>query len=172
MELSRIIEGTIAIVIGGFILALIVNNTHNLTDFSALGQFSFIDKWLLGGVIASILIMILFKKRRRRWYSRSTTSFNDYRWYIPCDTIDYADVKWIIGKPDQGQVYTAQLKVKPPSRCPQCGTELEQSQIRFGRYLWKCVKCNFKKKNKLSYWDELTRVERIARRKWEQGGIQ
>jgi tRNA(Ile2) C34 agmatinyltransferase TiaS len=40
------------------------------------------------------------------------------------------------------------VRVRTPPKCPDCRTELEESQGFFGRYCWKCVKCDFKKKNK------------------------
>ena len=53
-------------------------------------------------------------------------------------------------------------------RCPDCGTKLEEREGLIFGYIWKCVKCGYKTRNKDSFYDERTRVKKIAESEWEQ----
>jgi ribosomal protein L37AE/L43A/uncharacterized integral membrane protein len=68
---------------------------------------------------------------------------------------------------DKTSVDPSDIDVATPPRCPRCKTELEESQRFLGGYVWKCVRCGFKRSNKESFYREADRAEKIARREWE-----
>jgi ribosomal protein L37AE/L43A len=51
-----------------------------------------------------------------------------------------------------------------PPRCPKCRTELEERALFMGGFTWRCVACDFRKRNKESYWSEHERAAKIGRR--------
>ena len=86
----------------------------------------------------------------------------------------YADVIWIVRAPappwyelDPKPITPDDLDIDTPPRCPKCETEIEQTHSFWGGYIWKCVKCGFKKRNSESYYREEERVKKIAKREWE-----
>jgi len=158
--------------VGGLIVSLILGSTQ--IDFGLTGfpQFSTSDSAIIIGAILGLIIfggVLAYRQKKGNGFFIS--SFNDYKNYITVATIDYSDVKWEIGMPYQRCSNKSQLHAKLPPRCPECQTELDQEKSKVGGYVWKCVRCNFKKRNKKSYWDERERVEKIARRLWEEGKI-
>ncbi|NQS90643.1 hypothetical protein HQ584_12740 [Patescibacteria group bacterium] len=52
--------------------------------------------------------------------------------------------------------------------CPECVAQLEESDTFFGRYLWKCKKCEFKKKNRNSFHDEKKKATLKAREEFKK----
>lgn len=66
------------------------------------------------------------------------------------------------------------LKIKPNDivllgpLCPKCGELFEESENFFGRYIWECTECEFKKKNKYSYHDEKKKALLIAREEFKK----
>lgn len=102
------------------------------------------------------------------------------RWgWIAIGEQEYAGVIWEVRVPKPDPYFSAyfskgvprispsEIDIATPPRCPNCGTELEQSRSFFIGYVWKCVRCGFKKRNRDSFFGEAERVERIARREWE-----
>lgn len=55
--------------------------------------------------------------------------------------------------------------------CPKCKTETDESKNLFGRYVWKCANCGFKKTNKDDCIEESNHVEKIVKSKIENGEI-
>jgi ribosomal protein L37AE/L43A len=86
-------------------------------------------------------------------------------------TLKYLGVTWRITAPKDdpwGSFSISRIEVETPPRCSRCGTEIEQSHSFWGGYIWKCVGCNFKKRNGDSYYDEGRRAGKIARNKFEK----
>jgi ribosomal protein L37AE/L43A len=88
--------------------------------------------------------------------------------------LNYAGVIWIVRAPkppwhqlDAEPISVDDLELQTPPRCPKCETEIEQTQSFWGGYIWKCVRCGFKKRNSESYYREEERAKKIARREFE-----
>ena len=172
MGTFKIIESIIGTAIGGLIAALIIGNLKDASNFVAFPQLTNTYNVVLTVVIISLILAgVIYGWKKRRYGGSLISSFNDYKNYITITTIDHSDVKWEIGMPYPGCSNKSQLHAKLPPRCPECQTELDQEKSKVGGYVWKCVRCNFKKRNKKSYWDEREGVEKIARRLWEEGKI-
>ncbi len=157
---------------GGLIVALILGSTQSDFRLTGFPELSTSDSVIIiGGILGLIIFGSVLAYRQKKGYGVLTSKFNDYENYITIATIDHSDVKWEIGIPYPGCSNKSQLHTKLPPRCPECQTELDQEKSKVGGYVWKCVRCNFKKRNKKSYWDEREGVEKIARRLWEEGKI-
>ena len=172
MGYLAITETIIGTAVGGLIASLILGGTQSDFRLTGFPQFTTSDSAI---IIVGILGLIIFggvlfygQKKGTGFF---TFSFNDYKNYITIATIDHSDVKWEIGMPYPRCSNKSQLHAKLPPRCPECQTELDQEKSKVGGYVWKCVRCNFKKRNKKSYWAEQEGVEKIARRLWEEGKI-
>lgn len=59
----------------------------------------------------------------------------------------------------------SKFDVKPRPLCPKCKNELSESRSFFGGYNWKCLKCNFKKRNKNNFKIEAVNIENIIKSK-------
>jgi len=172
MGTFKIIETIIGTAIGGLIAALIIGNLKDASNFVAFPQLTNIDNVVLTVVIISLILAgVIYGLKKRRYGGSLISSLNDYRNYHTIATVDYLGVKWEIAMPYRGCDNKSQLRVKIPPRCPKCQTELEQKDSRIGGYVWRCVRGDFKKHNKRSYWFETDGVEKIARRLWEEGNI-
>lgn len=168
----KLIEGIVGTAIGGLIVVLFTGNlptTSNLENIPLLdivGNFAIIIVIIILGVFG-----LVYGLRHKKYGGYFTSDSKTYENYITIATIDHSDVKWEIGIPFPGCSNKSQLRIKFPPRCPECKTELGQEKSKVGGYIWKCVRCNFKKRNKKSYWNERDGVEKIARRLWEEGKI-
>lgn len=90
--------------------------------------------------------------------------------------LSYVDVIWQIQTHGQSPILGFDLrKVNPstieantPPRCPKCKTELEEESSFWGGYVWRCVQCGYKKRNRKNFYTESDRATRIAKREWEK----
>lgn len=89
----------------------------------------------------------------------------------------YADVKWIIRAPRPSRYETEdeylrdfpeKIDILTPPRCPNCKAELEESKAFLWGYLWKCVLCEFQKRNREKFYVEAGRALIIAKRNIEE----
>ena len=153
----------------------------------ALGSKAYTGKWLewfkliplttlkiVGGWIL-LWIVIIFISRRFKNLKNSNGIFAavnygaPYGW-VPLGEIEYNEVIWRFRSPKStpyGDYSKSDIDVETPPRCPNCETELEQSNSFWGGYIWKCLVCDFKKRNRESYYTEEERVKKIARRNLE-----
>jgi len=165
----KLIETIVGTTIGGLFVALIMGNLPTASNFEG---FLLLNESENFAIIIVIIILgvfgLTYGLRQKKYGGFFTSSFNDYKNYITTTEIDYAGVRWNVGMPYQGCTNPSQLRVKIPPRCPRCFTELEQSKSKLRGYVWKCARCNFKKRNNKSYWDERGSVEKIGRRIWEE----
>jgi hypothetical protein len=105
---------------------------------------------------------------------RAWTIRNPIYGWVDVGCVEYAGVKWRIRaardslmRLDPADVQPEDLDVQTPPRCPKCETEIEQVARFWGGYYWGCVRCGFRRKNRDSYFREMERVEKLARREWE-----
>jgi ribosomal protein L37AE/L43A len=133
------------------------------------------------GFIAVWIIAIIIRKRKKLIdemncnYGPIIASIPAFGWIV-IGTMEYAGVIWRIKAPapapwkyiGEDEINPYSIEAETPPRCPKCETELEQIHRFWGGYLWSCVSCGFKKKNKNSFYREDDRVTKIARREWEK----
>jgi ribosomal protein L37AE/L43A len=134
------------------------------------------------GFLFFLWIIIIIIRIRLKQINKSNTGpmisviKNPIYGWLNIGAIEYAGALWRLNAPKPGpfiafepsDVSPSNIEVDLPPRCPKCETELEESKCFFSGYIWKCVKCGFRKKNKNSYYIESERVEKIARRDWEE----
>jgi len=138
--------------------------------------------WIVFGLVIFLWIVIIVIRRRIKQLQKSNAgprifviSTPPFGW-INIGKLNYAGVVWRIraSAPPPWESFNplrvspSSIEVETPPRCPECETELEESQRFWGGYIWKCVGCGFLKKNRDSYYKESKRAEKIARRKWEK----
>jgi len=122
----------------------------------------------------SIILLFIFRRVKHLKYLDGPfvgVSYGAPYGWIPLGDIKYNKVIWRLRSPKSGlsgsDYSISRIDVKIPPRCPNCETELEESHSFWGGYIWKCVMCNFKNRNRESYYTEKKRVEKIARRTLE-----
>ena len=168
----KLIEAIIGTAIGGLIVVLISGNLPTTSNLEGLPSLDVIGNYAIIGVIIILVVFGLwYGLRHKKYGGYFTYDFKDYKNYITIANIYHLDVIWEIGIPFPGCSNKSQLHAKLPPRCPKCQTELEQEKSKVGGHTWKCVRCNFKKRNKKKYEVEREGAEKIARREWEEGKI-
>ena len=142
--------------------------------------FGYIPKWgwiVFGGFIIFWFALILIIRRFKSIHERPTVGgISIPPWgYADIGKMQYAGVHWIIMAPRNApwevpeiDFTPSRIKIRTPPRCPQCGTELEQTRSFWGGYVWSCVGCGFKKRSRDSYYRVEERVERLAKREVER----
>jgi len=127
------------------------------------------------------LIIVLVNQRIKKVNKLNSTIYNNpiitnppFGWHILNEKV-YSGVVWIIKYALTESQYLQLNSLNPsnvvaklPPRCPRCKTELEQLHSFWGGYIWNCVQCNFKKRNKFGFSFEKQGVEMIARREFEK----
>ena len=89
--------------------------------------------------------------------------------------VEHAGVVWNVRVPVQASTFKRRevptlnaLDIEIPPRCPDCGTELEETKSFWGWYVWKCVNCGFRKRNRDNCFKEERRVIKLARKRFEE----
>lgn len=130
--------------------------------------------WIFSGIFVLWIFLIIIFRRYEHLKNGGgffSGSLNNARYgYISHGSIEYNKVIWRIRSPKSdihGNYSRSSIDVEIPPRCPNCETEIEQSNSFWGGYIWKCVMCDFKKRNRESCQMEGGRVKKIARRKLE-----
>jgi len=124
-------------------------------------------------LISSISYIIVYNRDKNR---NRALIYYDQSNYAEISEIKYQGVIWkIIVSPDwTGKIlelsnYSSEdIDINFSPRCPDCGTKLEEREGLICGYIWKCVKCGYKTRNKDSSYIERTRVKKIAESEWEQ----
>lgn len=137
--------------------------------------------WLFFGVIFAWLVIGIIVRRVRHLRARNEPSFPGIigipSWgYVTLAKLGHLGVSWNIIVPALPPWETVSLKsvrgaivdVETPPHCPKCDTELEEAETFFGSYRWSCVRCGFMIKHSSSFYSESTRVQKIARSKWNE----
>jgi hypothetical protein len=170
--LSKVIAGIILLIISSLSSKLFTNNWFMFFEFIP------IEIWLI--LLFSFIIYIIIKMfLKSRKYKKPASSFEVLPlrdWQELYQKIQY-DVIWVIRK-QQGDVFDIylgdqtdpeDLNIKIPPYCPKCNTELEEKKTILGSYLWFCVKCDFSKKSKMSFYiiaDAVRKIEQSEYRKF------
>lgn len=135
--------------------------------------------WIMLLIIFALWILVIairfrIKHLREGGYSPISIISVPHGGWRNIGKLKYADVVWIVRAPtppwyelDPKPITPHDLDIDTPPRCPKCETEIEQTQGFWGGYIWKCVKCGFKKRNPKSYYREEERAKKIARRDFE-----
>jgi hypothetical protein len=140
--------------------------------------------WIIIVAVILVWFIIIIIRKRNRQLQETDNGPSAYviptaRWgWMTIEEIDYSGVVWRIDAPvpSPGSTFgpmtvsPKNIIVDTPPRCPKCKTELEESSSFWGGYIWKCVRCDFRKRNRNNYHFEAERVEKIARRDWEKRG--
>lgn len=160
----------------GFLMPLVtILGSHFATgDYS--NWINHIPFYVKVGFIVVIVLwlgIILIRKRLKAIEPSGVGAFSVSRYgYEEMGNIDYYGVKWRVIAPlphpsslHRGPDLTpTRIRIRTNPRCPDCETELEESKSFWGGYVWNCPGCNFKKKNKRSYYRVGDSVEKIAQR--------
>ena len=133
--------------------------------------FAFIATWLIIGIVI---------RRIRRLKERNLPStpsiFTIPRWgYTTIGTLKYKNVVWRVRIPSPApwdefsfqQAQSSRIDIGTPPHCPNCDTELEETETFFGRFRWTCLRCGFSTKNEMGYYHEAVRAEKLAKSWWE-----
>jgi len=135
--------------------------------------------WItLAIIFAFWILVIVIRTRIKHLHKESQSPISiisiPYGGWRNVGKLKYADVIWIVRAPatpwyelDPKPITSQDLDIDIPPRCPECETEIEQTQSFWGGYIWKCVKCGFQKRNRESYYREEERAKKIARRDFE-----
>jgi len=168
---EKIIVGILITILGSAIVLLfkdVIKKIMNL-DLSMLKAY-----WLIIGIIISIFVFLLYLIYKRmkfiKLYDLKNTEnvVYDIEW-MEGEVIEYEGVKWqtMIPRIPLGTL-TPEIAVVPVPRCPNCGTELEEHVGFWGGYIWECVNCGFKKRNKHNFDRESARVLKIAKQRYKK----
>lgn len=115
---------------------------------------------LVLGIVAWIVTIVVRKRLKRLRESEAGPIIGVLRTplygWITVPGPDYAGVKWKVRLASPGpfssrkvsDISPSSIEVAIPPRCPSCETELEQSPSFWGGYVWTCVACGFKKRNR------------------------
>jgi ribosomal protein L37AE/L43A len=137
------------------------------------------EQWMIIGGVALLLFtvrwifmkVIAVRKLNDSSLPFAMISSPPYGWK-EIGEIEYKGVVWKIKLAVRSirseNIRLSDIEVGTPPRCPKCKTEIEQKHVLFGRYLWYCINCSFKKRSGESYYIEADRAEKIARRKVEE----
>lgn len=93
--------------------------------------------------------------------------------YVDIGDLPYAGVIWKMMAPRTHYVsnrldYTpSALRVRTPPRCPKCQTKIEESRSFWWGYVWKCPRCNWRKRSSEKYYVVSHRAEKIVQREAE-----
>jgi len=154
----------------------------NTGDWAEL--FGLIPKifWVIFSIsiLAWIAIIVIHKRVKRLQELDSgpgvfVISQPIFGWVIIAK-FNYVGLIWKVRAPatapwesfDPSSISSSSIEIETPPRCPKCETEIEQEHSFWGGYIWRCVRCGFKKRNRDSYYREQERAEKIARREWEK----
>jgi hypothetical protein len=130
------------------------------------------DPWVwyvIAGIALAVAIIVGIGYRKHQLNHRGVAmilKFGDEYPYKICD-ITYKDIVWEVFARSPNPPPRSSLLAKN-EKCKKCGMRLEESESFFWGYLWKCIGCGFKKRNRDSFGKESERVERIADRELEK----
>jgi hypothetical protein len=143
-----------------------------------------IPSWIIWAFFAALLTWYLggiFIRRIKHLKNSNLPSLPMFisipAWgYTTVGKLPYQGVIWRIRVPAQPpwqrfrweEAKAERVDVETPPHCPQCDTELEETEMFLGNFRWTCVRCNFAKKNNMSFYHEAVRAEKLAQSHWEK----
>jgi hypothetical protein len=135
-------------------------------------QFLFSIPWYVFLILFLCIVILYYHFKQTRTPSKYViAAYGGQKQNIA--TLTYAGVLWDVIAPIPSQYETKReyierlpniLDVKLPPRCPDCDIELEEKKSMVYGYIWNCIDCGFKKRNRYSYYHESDRVKKIAKR--------
>jgi ribosomal protein L37AE/L43A len=178
--LNRIVAPLVVTLFTPIIIAIAskINNGDWLKLFGLIPN----TLWIIFGVLIFLWVIIIAIHNRVKKLQKldaspgifiiSTPLFG----WVNIGILNYAGVLWRVCAPapapwessDPLKISPSRIEVDTPPRCPNCETEIEESHSFWGGYIWRCVNCGFKRRNRDSYYRERDRAEKIARREWEK----
>ena len=175
--IQYLLDKIVAPLFVGLLLTIIIAIASKINTGDWIEWFGLIpNTWWIGfGLVISLwVIIIAIRNRVKQTHESDSISFASvprFGW-VPIIGINYAGVGWRIRAPatapwESSMNYPSSIDVETPPRCPKCETEIEQSRGFWGGYIWKCVRCDFQKRNRDSYYKEKKRVKKIAKRELE-----
>jgi len=191
--LDRIVSDILYKILFYFILILLIPVFSIITkwDYVRFIQKISVRDLILIYVIIILLFLFIFYRRRKHIVEKRnldiktlSSKFSPYG-EEEIGRLEYKDVLWklLIPKefptPSLSQFSEPRpkkrlLKVKPRDIevhgpiCPRCEELFEESETFFGRYIWECTGCEFKKKNRHSCYDERRKETLKAREKFRK----
>ena len=177
--IDNLVLPSIVIIITPFLIALSskigTGNWFNL--FSSISIYYRITFFIFVGVWYTIVLV----RRRIKFLAEQNSGIPVAFARMPAfgwktiNTLEFSGLIWRLRTPapepwkslNQSQILANDIEIENPPRCPKCKTEIEESRNFWGKYLWECYGCGFKKTNKHSYYREGKRAEKVARRRWE-----
>ena len=144
---------------------------------SWLEWFKSLPLWVLVIILVLGFFLAVIYKRHKvvKSYDKSkasSISIPPYGW-VEFKRIPYDDVVWIVQRdglgPDSRRIFPrndprpSQIRIDIPARCPKCETELKEIRRILGGYIRSCIRCGFKKRSKVSFYETSKDVERLAR---------
>lgn len=167
-----------------FLTPIIVSIGSKVVTNNWISWFKAVPKfiWIILVVLIFIWIFSTLIYRRNKIIDETKNNVGScvitipYYGWVTVGKLNYNGVIWRFHVPAPGpldsfrgkEILPNELEVDGRPRCPNCETELEENKSFWGGYIWSCVSCNFKKRNKNSYYNEEERALRIVRRQWEQ----
>ena len=157
--INKILYPVIAIVLANLFLLvlgkLINNNWESL--YHSIPNWVL---WVLFGLLVFWLIVVLVRKRIKKLNTRGGSSFfllgTPTYGYRVLGILDYKKVKWQILYPKDSPfelnpslINPDGITIKSTPYCPICkDMELNERRNFWGRYIWSCIRCGFKAKNR------------------------
>ncbi|MDB2473784.1 hypothetical protein N9W70_04970 [Schleiferiaceae bacterium] len=115
--------------------------------------------WTIFGILVLWLIIVLIRNRIKKlnddgglpFFVVNTPVFG----YKVIGILSYKDVRWRVLYPNDSSweinpspVNPDSIEIKSTPYCPNCeDMELNEHQNFWGRYVWSCIRCGYKKKN-------------------------
>lgn len=192
--LDRLIYDILYKILYVFLLILLFPVLSRVTkwDYPRLIERFSAKDWILFYILILFSVVLIFYHRRKAEVDKKNIDrrVNDFR--IPTlggeeeiGLLEYKNIFWSLLIPKELPFFNPfasepsarerLLKLDPEKieleywpLCPECGTRIEESDTFFGRYLWKCKKCDFKKKNRHSYYDEGKKATLKAREEFKK----
>lgn len=177
-NVKRILKHLIAPLFVGIIL-LFISKIETGHWWYYLASIPFSAWLLLLVVILLIVIFQLLKKGRKINAAFGVTEILPFGGWTESKHILLFDVWWTTQYPTPHPstlltmegVDVEELNIKIPPLCPKCKTELNEKKVFLNKYLWSCVKCNFRKKSNRSYYSLSDDVLKIWKSELRNKGI-
>jgi ribosomal protein L37AE/L43A len=122
--------------------------------------------WAIFGMLFTWLIIVFIRNRMRKLKDDGGLPFFVVNMpvygYIVIGILNYKSVKWRVLYPNDpswdlnpSPINPDSIEIKSTPYCPNCeNMELNEHRNLWGQYVWKCIRCGFKKKNGKSSLEE------------------
>ena len=181
--LYKILDNIIALIVVGVVFPSVTFLGSIISTGDWLDWFAAIPvpvRITLAGLLVSWILFIAIRRRTRHlrkenWSPPKPPRFIPAEGWETIHKIEYANVVWQVRVPVRTSTFRGRevptiddLDIEIPPRCPDCGTKLEETKSFWGWYVWKCIKCGFRKRNRDDFFKEERRVIKLAERWFEE----